>query len=69
MDQIKLLYQQRDRTLTIWFAGEVSDTSREQAGPEVIVLKDARDAVVGVQKLNFNGDPHQLNVSFSAVSG
>ncbi len=53
MAEVKVFYDQVGSTLTVWFGNPQDEDVCEEAGDEVILMKDASGRVIGFEKLNF----------------
>jgi uncharacterized protein YuzE len=54
MEHVKLTYDKRGETLTVWFGNPADEYVSEEAGDEVILMKDRAGHVIGIEKLGFN---------------
>jgi len=54
---MRVHYDQRGNTLTVWFAEPRGEQICEETGDEVILMKDTRGRVIGFEKLNFLPSP------------
>lgn len=69
MAQVKVFYDKTGNTLTVWFADPKKEYVCEEAGDEVILMKDKEGLVIGFEKLNFSvSQEDQLRVNFETVS-
>ena len=69
MAQVKVFYDKTGNTLTVWFADPKKEYVCEEAGDEVILMKDKEGIVIGFEKLNFSvSQEDQLRVNFETVS-
>jgi uncharacterized protein YuzE len=69
MKQVKVFYDRTGNTLTVWFGDPQDEYIAEEAGDEVILMKDRAGRVIGFEKLNFTAaTPEQLRISFKTVS-
>ncbi len=53
MEQLKGYYDRTGNTLTVWFGDPADEYICEEAGDEVILMKDSHQQVIGFEKLNF----------------
>ena len=68
MAEVKVLYDQEGKTLTVWFEDAAQESVCEETGDEVILIKDASGRVIGFEKLNFSvDDPAMLRVALETV--
>ncbi len=69
MAQVKVFYDKTGNTLTVWFGDPQKEYVCEEAGDEVILMKDKEGLVIGFEKLNFSvSQEDQLRVNFETVS-
>lgn len=69
MAQVKVFYDKTGNTLTVWFADPKKEYVCEEAGNEVILMKDKEGLVIGFEKLNFSvSQEDQLRVNFETLS-
>ena len=68
MAQVKVFYDEVGNTLTVWFGDHQNELVAEEAGDEVILMKDQQGRVIGFEKLNFSeAKPKHLQVAFETV--
>jgi len=68
MEQIKIFYDRRGNTLTVWFDDPKNEYICEETGDEVVLMKDRNGQVIGFEKLNFSLiNPENLQFSFETV--
>ena len=53
MAEVKVYYDKQGETLTVWFGDPSTAGVSEEAGDDIILLKDKNGAVIGLEKLNF----------------
>jgi uncharacterized protein YuzE len=53
MAELKVFYDSVGETLTVWFGDPESAGVCEEAGDDVVLMKDKSGAVIGFEKLNF----------------
>ncbi|MCO5202786.1 MAG: DUF2283 domain-containing protein [Chloroflexi bacterium] len=53
MAEIKVYYDSVGETLTVWFGDPGQAGVCEEAGDDVVLMKDSSGAVIGFEKLNF----------------
>lgn len=53
MAEIKVYYDSVGATLTVWFGDPGQAGVCEEAGDDVVLMKDSSGAVIGFEKLNF----------------
>jgi uncharacterized protein YuzE len=68
MEQIKIFYDRRGNTLTVWFDDPKNEYICEETGDEVVLMKDRNGQVIGFEKLNFSlSNQENLQFSFEEV--
>jgi hypothetical protein len=68
MDQVKVFYDRKGSTLTVWFGNPLDESVCEETGDEVILMKDKDGRVIGFEKLHFSIPGHEkLGVVFEAI--
>jgi uncharacterized protein YuzE len=69
MAQVKVYYDKKGNTLTVWFGDPQAEYICEETGDEVILMKDKLGRVIGFEKLNFSlSQSEPLQVAFEAVT-
>ena len=64
MAEVKVLYDRKGKTLTVWFSDMREEYVCEETGDEVILMKDKAGRVIGFEKLNFFvAEPEKLHVA------
>jgi uncharacterized protein YuzE len=53
MDKLRVYYDRKGNTLSIWFADPKKEFVCEEADDDVIIVKDRRGQVIGFERLNF----------------
>jgi hypothetical protein len=68
MADIRVIYDERGRTLTVWFGDPEAEHICEETVEEVILMKDAANRVIGFEKPNFTAeDATALKVGFHRI--
>jgi len=68
MEKIKLFYDRRGNTLTVWFGDPDDEYICEETGDEVVLMKNKNGQVIGFEKLNLRLPAEkELDVAFEAV--
>lgn len=67
MARVKVHYDRRGNTLTVWFDDPQKEHICEETGDEVVLMKDKDGHVIGFEKLNFAAPGSTLDVGFEAV--
>ena len=57
MAQVKVYYDSVGETLTVWFGDPEGAAICEEAGDDVVLMKDKSGTVIGFEKLNFTPEP------------
>jgi len=60
MAEVKVFYDRTGNSLTVWFGNPEDEFEAEETGDEVILMKDKRGRVIGVEKLNFQPSQDDL---------
>ena len=69
MAQIKVFYDHKGSTLTVWFAEPRKEFVCEETAEEIILMKDKTGHILGFEKLNFEvARPEQLRVAFETIA-
>jgi len=53
MDEVKVFYDRRGQTLTVWFGDPEEESVCQETGDEIVLIKNAKGVVIGFEKLNF----------------
>ena len=54
MAQVKVFYDKKGNTLTVWFADPQDEYVCEETGDEVVLIKNKSGRVIGFERLNFS---------------
>ena len=69
MAKIKVFYDQKGHTLTVWFGEPHEEYICQETAEEVVLMKDKAGHILGFEKLNFEVDkPDQLSVDFKTTA-
>lgn len=68
MAKIKVYYDKAGKTLTVRFDEPTKEYICEEAGEEVILIKDKEGRVIGFERLNFVLEEEEAGFAFEAVS-
>lgn len=69
MAEIKVYYDRVGNTLTVWFGDPQEEYICEEAGDEVILMKDKSGQVIGFERLNFSiAESEPWRVAFETVA-
>jgi uncharacterized protein YuzE len=53
MDKLKVYYDRKGNSLSVWFTDPKKEFVCEEADDDVILVKDRRGRVIGFERLNF----------------
>lgn len=53
MDKVRVYYDRTGNTLTVWFDDPAKESVCEEIGDDVVLMKDRRGRVIGLERLNF----------------
>ena len=68
MGEVKVLYDQEARTLTVWFGRPEDEHICEETGDEIVLMKDKDGHVIGFERLGFFVPPdEQLRVALETA--
>jgi len=69
MAQVKVYYDRKGNSLTVWFDNSHDEYICEETGDEVVLMKNKSGQVIGFEKLNFSlSEKDHLGVAFEAVA-
>ena len=69
MAQIKVYYDQKGNTLTVWFGNPKDEYTVEETGDEILLMKDAEGKVIGFEKLNYTSAlSSPWNIAFETMT-
>ena len=69
MAQVKVFYDQKGNTLTVWFADPQDEYVCEETGDEVVLIKNKSGRVIGFERLNFSlSKSEKLQVAFETIA-
>jgi len=69
MEQVKVYYDHKGNTLTVWFGNPKDEYICEETGGEVILMKDKKGRVIGFEKINYSIPASEhLRFSFETMS-
>ena len=54
MAELKVFHDREGQTLTVWFTVPAEEVICEEAGDEVVLMKDRSGRVIGIEMLNFS---------------
>ena len=60
MAQIKVLYDNIGGTLSVWWGNPQDEEVCEETEHEIILIKDKRGEVIGLEKLHFAGETRRI---------
>jgi uncharacterized protein YuzE len=68
MELVKVYYDRKGSTLTVWFGDPATEHVCEETGDEVVLMKDKEGRVIGFEKLHFSiPSDEQVRVDFQAI--
>ena len=68
MAALKVYYDARGKTLTVWFDDREKEFSAEETGEEIVLIKDRNGRVIGFERLNYAvSDDQPLAIESIAV--
>jgi uncharacterized protein YuzE len=53
MDKVRVCYDRKGNTLSVWFTEPKKEHVCEEADDDTVLIKDRRGQVVGIERLNF----------------
>ena len=69
MAKVKVFYDQKGNTLTVWFDDPQDEYVCEETADEVVLMKNKLGRVIGFEKLNFSiSKPEKFQVAFETVA-
>ena len=69
MAQVKVFYDQKGNTLTVWFADPQDEHVCEETGDEVVLMKNKSGRVIGFERLNFTlSKSEKLRIAFETIA-
>lgn len=69
MEQVKVYYDRKANTLTVWFGNPEEEYISEETGEEIVLMKNRQGKVIGFEKLNYSlPSSEQLRIAFEAVA-
>lgn len=69
MAKVKIFYDQKGKTLTVWFDEPTKEYISEETGDEIVLIKNKQGKVIGFERLNFVLESKADGFSFEAVAG
>jgi hypothetical protein len=52
VDKVRVYYDRQGNTLTVWFDDPKKESICEEVGDDVVLIKDRRGRVIGLERLN-----------------
>ena len=69
MAQVKVFFDQKGNTLTVWFADPQDEYVCEETGDEVVLMKNKSGRVIGFERLNFSlSKSEKLQIAFETIA-
>ena len=53
MDKVRVYHDRTGNTLTVWFDDPAKEAVCEEIGDDVVLIKDRRGRVIGLERLNY----------------
>ena len=63
MDTVHVIHDREGRSLTVWFGDPLREHTSSADEHGVVVMKDPDGRVIGVEVLNFDGNPRAVSLS------
>jgi len=57
MDKVKVYYDRKGNSLTVWFDDPSLEHICDEVDDDVVLIKDKQERVIGVERLNYLTDP------------
>ena len=68
MEKLKIYFDRKGNTLTVWFADPKGEYVGEEADDEIVLMKSKDGGVIGFEKLNFlASSPQPMRVAFETA--
>ena len=69
MAEVKVFYDRKGNTLTVWFYDPEEEYICEETGEEILLMKDKTGRVIGFEKLNYSlSEAEKLHIAFETVA-
>lgn len=69
MAQVKVFYDKKGNTLTVWFADPQDEYVCEETGDEVVLIKNKSGRVIGFERLNFSvSKSEKFQIAFETIA-
>ncbi len=67
--KVRVFYDRKGNTLTVWFSNPTNEYVCEETGEEVVLIKEKSGKVIGFEKLNYKvPKANKLDFAFETVS-
>ena len=67
--QVKVYYDRKGNTLTVWFGNPSDEYVAEETGEEIVLMKDRDGKVIGFEKMNFAAQSTDtVRVAFETIA-
>jgi uncharacterized protein YuzE len=53
VDKVRVYYDRTGNTLTVWFDDPAKEVTCEEVDDDVVLVKDRRGRVIGLERLNY----------------
>lgn len=67
MEKIRIYYDTKGNTLNVWFDDPKKEYVSEETGDEIILVKDRRGRVIGLEKLNYVRHPDERSKDLKSI--
>ncbi|HEX9830008.1 MAG TPA: DUF2283 domain-containing protein [Bacteroidota bacterium] len=69
MEKVKVYYDRKASTLTVWFGNPHDEYISEETGEEIVLMKNNSGKVIGFEKLNYSlPASEQFQIAFETVT-
>ncbi len=59
MNSVRICYDRTGNTLTVWLDNPAKEAACEEIGDDVVLMKDRRGKVIGLERLNYRSRKQQ----------
>jgi uncharacterized protein YuzE len=63
VDKIRIYYDRTGNTLSVWLDDPSKETACEEIGDDVVLMKDRRGRVIGLERLNYRSRKQQAETA------
>lgn len=69
MAKVNVFHDAIGNTLVVWFGNPEDEVESEEAGDDVVLMKDEHGKVIGFEKLNFlSQDEAPIRIAFETIA-